>query len=133
MTCKEVLPEKGLLGKVATIKRFDYSPLCSVLKKQTDLTKKQYHGFEKVYEFDGIISKDDQKPTSKKYNKSDVIYKTNQSFCKYQDTKKIEGLSFKSNYYFPTNFSNDLERFSKLEPQKEKTKEKKSNVHNTAS
>ena len=88
---------------------------------------------EKVHEFDGIISKDDQKPTSKKYDKSDVIYKTNHSFYKYQDTKKIEGLSFKSKYYFPTNFSNDLERFSKLEPQKEKTKEKKSNVHNTAS
>lgn len=125
MTCKEVLPEKGLLGKVATIKRFDYSPLCSVLKKQTDLSKKQYHGLEKVHEFDGIISKDDQKPTSKKDNKSHVIYTTNHSFYKYQDTKKIEGLSFKSKYYFRTKFSNDWERSSKLQPQKEKTKEKK--------
>lgn len=83
---------------MAPIKRFDYSPLCSVLKKQTYLTKKQYHGLEKVHEFDRIISKDDQKPTSKKYNKSDVIYKTSHSFYKYQDTKKIDGLSFKSNY-----------------------------------
>ena len=33
LTGKEALPEKGLLEKAATIKRFEYSPLCSELKK----------------------------------------------------------------------------------------------------
>ena len=33
LTSEYVLPEKGLLEKAATIKRFEYSPLCSELKK----------------------------------------------------------------------------------------------------
>ena len=32
---KDVLPEKGLLEKAATIKRFEYSPLGKELKAQT--------------------------------------------------------------------------------------------------
>ena len=36
------LSEKGLLKKAATIKRFQYSPLNSELKKQTDIVGKQY-------------------------------------------------------------------------------------------
>ena len=48
----DVLSEKGLLKKAATIKRFQYSPLNSELKKQTDIVGKQYWGSSKVYEFD---------------------------------------------------------------------------------
>ena len=39
LTSEFVLPEKNLLEKAATIKRFDYSPLGSELKKQTDIVK----------------------------------------------------------------------------------------------
>ena len=39
LTDKDVLPEKVLLEKVATIKRLEYSPLGSVLKKQTEIAK----------------------------------------------------------------------------------------------
>ena len=42
MTGKDVLPEKDLLQKAATMKRFKYSPLSKVLKAQTDIEKKQY-------------------------------------------------------------------------------------------
>ena len=39
LTGKDVLQEKDLLEKAATIKRFENSPLVSELKKQTDITK----------------------------------------------------------------------------------------------
>ena len=42
LTDKDVLLEKGLLEKAATIKRFEYSPLGSDLKKQTSIAGKQY-------------------------------------------------------------------------------------------
>ena len=40
LTSKDVLLEKYLLEKAVTIKRFEYSPLGSELKKQTDIAKK---------------------------------------------------------------------------------------------
>ena len=40
LASKNVLSETDLLEKVATIKRFEYSPLGSGLKKQTDIAKK---------------------------------------------------------------------------------------------
>ena len=39
LTSEFVLPEKDLLEKAATIKTFDYAPLGSELKKQTDIVK----------------------------------------------------------------------------------------------
>ena len=39
LTCEYILPERELLEKAATIKRFEYSPLGSDLKKQTDIAK----------------------------------------------------------------------------------------------
>ena len=48
LTGKDVLPEKGLLEKAAIIKRFEYSPLGSELKRQTDIAKKQYQELEKA-------------------------------------------------------------------------------------
>ena len=35
-------------------------------------------------------------------------------------------------YSFLANISHDLDKFNRLKPQKEKTKEKKTNVHNAA-
>ena len=37
LTSDNVLPEKGLLEKAASMKRFEYSPLGNELKKQTDI------------------------------------------------------------------------------------------------
>ena len=42
LTGKDVLPEKYLLEKAATMKRFEYSPLGKKLKAQPDISKKQY-------------------------------------------------------------------------------------------
>ena len=39
MTSKDVLPEKDLLEKAASTKRFEYSPLSKELKAQTDIEK----------------------------------------------------------------------------------------------
>ena len=46
---EDVLSEKDLLEKSATIKRFEYSPLDSELKKQTDIAKKQYQWLDKAF------------------------------------------------------------------------------------
>ena len=42
LTDKNVLLEKDLLDKAATIKRFEYLPLCSEFEKQTDIVETQY-------------------------------------------------------------------------------------------
>ena len=42
LTGEDVLLERDLLEKAATIKRSEYLPLGSELKKQTDIAKKQY-------------------------------------------------------------------------------------------
>ena len=116
------LLEKRLLEKAATIKRFEYSPLDRKLKKQADIGKKQDQELYKVYEFDGTINKDVQKPTLKKYSKAELIYDTVHSFYKYCDIKKFNNLSLESKYSFLPSFSNDLDKFSRSKNQKEKTK-----------
>ena len=40
VTSEDVLPEKGLLEKTSAIKKFEYLPLGSELRKQTDIVKK---------------------------------------------------------------------------------------------
>ena len=57
LTGKDVLPEKDLLEKVATMKRFEYWLLSSELKKQTDIAEKQYKRLDNTYELDNIIKK----------------------------------------------------------------------------
>ena len=105
LTGEKVLPEKGVLEKAATIKRFEYSPLGSELKKQIDIAnKKQYQGLDKVYEFDGTISKDDKKATLKTYNKSVPIYDASHSFCKCRNIKKFDNLSYISKHSFLASF-----------------------------
>ena len=44
LTGQEILPEKGVLKKAATIKKFECLTLGSELKKQADIAKKQYQG-----------------------------------------------------------------------------------------
>ena len=49
LTGKDVLPEKGLLEKVSTIKRFEYLLLDKELKAQTGIAKKQYQELDKAF------------------------------------------------------------------------------------
>ena len=49
LTGKYVLPEKNLLEKTATKKRFECFPLNKELKAQTDIAKKQYQGLDKAF------------------------------------------------------------------------------------
>ena len=42
LTGKDVLPEKDLLEKASTMKRFEYLSLGKEIKTQTDMAKKQY-------------------------------------------------------------------------------------------
>ena len=53
MTGKDVLPEKDLLKKAATFKRFEYSRLSKELKVQTDIAKK-HKKLDDTYEFGKI-------------------------------------------------------------------------------
>ena len=62
-----------MLEKAAAIKRFEYSALGSVLKKQTDIAEKQQKRLGNIYEFDKEIKK--EKLTVKKYNRSHLICK----------------------------------------------------------
>ena len=71
LTSKDVSPEKSLLEKAATTKRFEYSPLGKELKAQTDIAKKQYQGFFKS---------DEKEATLKNYDKLDLIYNSKYSF-----------------------------------------------------
>ena len=42
---------------------------------------------------DSVLDHIVKKTTRKKYNKSDLVYNTNQSFYKYHDTKKFQSFS----------------------------------------
>ena len=70
----------------STTKRFEYSTLGSELKKQTDIANKQYLGLGKVYQLDKKESDETinikmiKKTALKKYNNSNLIYKSNHSF-----------------------------------------------------
>ena len=52
LTGNDVLPQKDLLEKAATMKRFEYSPLGKELKKQTSVAEKQYQSFDKDFNHD---------------------------------------------------------------------------------
>ena len=52
MIGKDVLPEKDLLEKAATMKRFEYSYLTKELNAQTDIARKQYQKLGDTYKFD---------------------------------------------------------------------------------
>ena len=67
---KDVLPKIDLLQKVAALKRFEYSPFGSELKKQTSVAEKQYQGLNKLLKSDEkeepvIIKKEKPAITSK--------------------------------------------------------------------
>ena len=75
LTSKDVSPEKSLLEKAATTKRFEYSPLGKELKAQNDIAKKQYQGLNKFFKSD-----EKEEATLKNYDKLDLIYNSKYSF-----------------------------------------------------
>ena len=52
LTDKDVLLEKELLEKAATVRRFGYSPLDKELKAQTEIAKKKYQKLGGTFKFD---------------------------------------------------------------------------------
>ena len=69
---KDVLPEKDLLDKATTIKRFEYSPLGTELKKQTGITKDQYKFFKDQMEM-LIIATDNMVSRQKMVSKQKMV------------------------------------------------------------
>ena len=70
ITGKDVLPEKGLLKKAATIKRFEYSRLSKTdFKKQTDIIKMKEDKIKNLFE---TIIKTDENYNDKIAN--DLLY-----------------------------------------------------------
>ena len=74
---EDVLSERDLLEKSATIKRFEYSPLDSELKKQTDIAKKQYQWLDKVFS-----SNKDNKNVNESLIKKEAVAKTIRKKCR---------------------------------------------------
>ena len=130
MTGKDILPEKNLLEKAATIKRFEYLLLGKELKEQTDTAKKQYQKLDYNYEFDNIIKK--EKPIHENYSKSNLIYNSNYCFYQYyRDSKKHDNLSLESKHLLLAGFFDYLNKFNKLSPRKKHKRGK--NVYAKAS
>ena len=125
LTSKDVLPEKDLLEKAAIIKRFEYSPLGKELKKQTSIAEKRHQKLHNNYEFLRIKK---EKPTIKKYNRSNIIYSSKFSFHEY-NTTNFNSISLKLKFKVLPSFYNE---FYRLVTKKESTKEKKQIVFDNA-
>ena len=98
LTGKDVSPEKDLLEKAATIKRFEYLPWGSALKKQTDIIEKQYQGSNKFF----MSAKKEEPVTIKKESaiteKSKLMYDIKYSFSDFSNIGKYYVLSFTTKY-----------------------------------
>ena len=104
------------------MERFDYLPLGKELKALTDIANKLYHKLENTFEFDKTIKK--EKPTLKKYNRSNLIYNSKHSFYECYNIKNFNSLSLTSKYPFLLSFYNDLNKLNNANLQKETTEEK---------
>ena len=60
MTDRDVLPEKELLEKAATMERCEYLPLGKELKAHIDIAKKQHQKLDCTSELDKVIGKKKQ-------------------------------------------------------------------------
>ena len=114
LTGKDNLLTKDLLEKAATVKRFEYSPLGQELKKQTSVAEKQYKKLDNTFEFDKIIKK--EKPTLKKYNRSNLTYDSKYSFYPHYNIKNFNKMSLTLKYPILFLFYNELKKFNSLNP-----------------
>ena len=106
LTDKDVLPEKDLLEKAATLKRYKYSPLGSELKKQTSVAERQHQRLDNVFE----SNKKEEDKTKNKRNraKSNLVYNNYFTFYKYQNINEFTKRSFNSKLNDLINFKNKL-------------------------
>ena len=108
------------------MKIFEYSSLGKQLNTQTDIAKKQYQGLNKLFKSDEKeepVAIKTEKQKIRKYNKSDQIYNSKYSFQKYyRYNEKFGTFSIESKYSFLAKFLEDLNKFNKLNPQKESSK-----------
>ena len=78
LTGRDVLTEKGLLEKVAALKRFEYLPLGKELKVQTSAAEKQYEKLEKYFK-----SSKKEEITEKRCAKSNLVYSKDSAYYLY--------------------------------------------------
>ena len=115
MTNKDVLPEKYLVRKAATINWFEYFPLGKELKTQTNsIAKRQCQKLGNIFEFDKVIEK--EKTTIKKYIISNLIYNSKFSFYEYHNAN-FNSISSESKF---KSSCNELNKFDSLIPEKQK-------------
>ena len=100
LTDKDVLLEKNLLEKAATMKTFEYWPLCKELKAQTSVAEKQYQRLNKLFKQDekeGPVTIKKEKPVI--ISESKLMHDNKYSFNEYKNVRKYSDLSFTSKYY----------------------------------
>ena len=130
LTSKDVLLEKDLLEKAATIKRFEYSFLDKNLKAKTSAAEKQYQVLNKIFKADEkeelvTIKKEKLEIT----NKSNLMYNSKYSLSEYRNVRKYYDLSLKLKYKL-LSFFDWLNEFRNFMPQTKNTKFTKKNVFN---
>ena len=123
----------SLLEKAATMKRFEYLPLGKELKAQTDIEKKSVSKIRQYIwaEFDKVIKK--EKPTRKKYNKSNLTYGNKYSFYSCYNINNFNSLSPEPKYSILYSFITELNKFNNINPRKGQTKDKKTTVYDNFS
>ena len=83
MTGKNVLPEKDLVEKSASIKGFEYSSLDKELKKGASVAEKQYQKLGNAFESN---KKEEYKTKNKRsLAESNLVYKNYFTFYKYHN------------------------------------------------
>ena len=127
MTGKDVLPEKDLLEKAATMKRFEYSSCVKELKKQISVAEKQYQSFDNVLNHD---EKEKEPVKIKKeepltINESSLFYNSKYTFSEFKNVAKYEDKSLKPRYKSLTLFKQRLKEFKRFTPKTVKTRMKK--------
>ena len=103
LTGENVLTKRYLLGKTATIKRFEYSSLGSELKKLTDIAIKECHGLDNGFSFNRDKKKEADPKTLPKETIVRQIYTTviNLLFSNAKIFKNFTDLSFTSKHQRP--------------------------------
>ena len=132
LTSKNVLAEKDLLENVAALKRFEYSPLGSALKKQTIVAEKQYKGLNNFLKPDEkeVPLTIKKKPTMT--DKSKLVYDSKYSFSDYRNIRKYYDLSFMTRHDKLSSFYHRLIEFRSVVPQIGETKNKKNTLYKNA-
>ena len=133
MTDKDVLPERELLEKAATMKRFEYSPLGKELKAQTDIAKKQYQGLDKAFISNKNIKIVNEWLIKNIKNISEIFIYSRLSLYSYSDDKKFDRLPFKSKYSYLLIFYDELQNLFKMKPLNLGQIKEKVKNYNTAS